>query len=231
MSLKRSFIQMSITKQIYCGLFGMAVLTCTNVFILIFCTSLILTNIIRHSVNNELERMDNDMINIYAQFADVTAILFLDLGKYDIALLRLFYKNLIKEESKTSNNYFEQLTSSEDNFIVSTNNSNQTCDTNGNCFAYLLSSQSSTLNSNTKKKLELMIPLLKVSMNTKPYNKEPDSLFQEIYFYFKKENTFLSFPYNSKKITTYLENIKAFENNATKFEELNRAIVTKFKTE
>ena len=43
MSLKRSFIQMSITKQIYCGLFGMAVLTCTNVFILIFCTSLILT--------------------------------------------------------------------------------------------------------------------------------------------------------------------------------------------
>ena len=231
MSLKRSFIQMSITKQIYCGLFGMAVLTCTNVFILIFCTSLILTNIIRHSVNNELERMDNDMINIYAQFADVTAILFLDLGKYDIALLRLFYKNLIKEESKTSNNYFEQLTSSEDNFIVSTNNSNQTCDTNGNCFAYLLSSQSSTLNSNTKKKLELMIPLLKVSMNTKPYNKEPDSLFQEIYFYFKEDNTFLSFPYNSKKITTYLENIKAFENNATKFEELNRAIVTKFKTE
>ena len=233
MSLKRSFIQMSITKQIYCGLFGMAVLTCTNVFILIFCTSLILTNIIRHSVNNELERMDNDMINIYAQFADVTAILFLDLGKYDIALLRLFYKNLIKEESKTSNNYFEQLTSSEDNFIDSTDNSNQTCDTNGNCFAYL-SSQSSTLstfNSNTKKKLELMIPLLKVSMNTKPYNKEPDSLFQEIYFYFKEDNTFLSFPYNSKKITTYLENIKAFENNATKFEELNRAIVTKFKTE
>ena len=168
MSLKRSFIQMSITKQIYCGLFGMAVLTCTNVFILIFCTSLILTNIIRHSVNNELERMDNDMINIYAQFADVTAILFLDLGKYDIALLRLVYKNLIKEESKTSNNYFEQLTSPEDNFFVSTDNSNQKCDTNGNCFAYLLSSQSSTLNSNTKKKLELMIPLLKVSINTKP---------------------------------------------------------------
>ena len=78
MSLKRSFIQMSITKQIYCGLFGMAVLTCTNVFILIFCTSLILTNILNQSVNNELEHIDNNMMNIYAQFADVTGVLFLD---------------------------------------------------------------------------------------------------------------------------------------------------------
>ena len=227
MSLKRSFIQMSITKQIYCGLFGMAVLTCTNVFILIFCTSLILTNILRQSVNNELERMDNNMINIYSQFADVTGILFLDLGKYEIGLLRLFYQNLCEEEN---NNYFAQLAqSSDDHFVVSTNNGSSTCDTNGDCFAYL-NSQSS-LEQSMKDKLELMIPLLKVSMNTKPYNKEVDSLFQEIYFYFKEKNTFISFPYNSKKITTYLENITAFANNDTKYQELNKAIVNKFKDE
>ena len=227
MSLKRSFIQMSITKQIYCGLFGMAVLTCTNVFILIFCTSLILTNILRQSVNNELERMDNNMINIYSQFADVTGILFLDLGKYEIGLLRLFYQNLCEEET---NNYFDQLAlSSGYHFVVSTNNGSTTCDTNGDCFAYL-NSQSS-LDPGISKKLELMIPLLKVSMNTKPYNKETDSLFQEIYFYFKEKNTFISFPYNSKKITTYLENITAFANNATKYQELNTAIVNKFKDE
>lgn len=227
MSLKRSFIQMSITKQIYCGLFGMAVLTCTNVFILIFCTSLILTNILRQSVNNELERMDNNMINIYSQFADVTGILFLDLGKYEIGLLRLFYQNLCEEES---NNYFDQLTpSSGDHFVVSTNNSNTACDTNGDCFAYLNSK--SSLEKSMKDKLELMIPLLKVSMNTKPYNKETDSLFQEIYFFFKEKKTFISFPYNSKTITTYLENINAFANNATKYQELNTAIVNKFKDE
>ena len=78
MSLKRAFIQMSITKQIYFGLFGMAVLTCVNVFILIFITSLILTNILYRSVNTSLEKLDNNMISLYAQFADVTGSLFLD---------------------------------------------------------------------------------------------------------------------------------------------------------
>lgn len=229
MSLKRSFIQMSITKQIYCGLFGMALLTCVNVFILIFCTSLILTNILNQSVNNELEKMDNDMINVYAQFADITGILFLDLGKYDIALLRVFYQNLIEEKKTTTDGYFQQIPSCDDDdskFVECSVLDNTACNDSGDCFAYM-----GTI-TNKKKILELIIPILKVSMKTKPYNQEANSLFQEIYFYFKEEPLFISFPYNIDKITNYQTLVNAFTANQTLyFDNLSNSIANKYKNE
>ena len=158
MSLKRSFIQMSITKQIYCGLFGMAVLTCTNVFILIFCTSLILTNILNQSINNELEHIDNNMMNIYAQFADVTGVLFLDLGKYDIALLRRFYQNLIEEaKDETDVGFFKQINPIESHFVEGSVLDNNKCDSSKDCFAYV-----GTISESKAKILELLAPILKV---------------------------------------------------------------------
>ena len=230
MSLKRSFIQMSITKQIYFGLFGMAVLTCTNVFILIFCTSLILTNILNQSVNNELEHIDNNMMNIYAQFADVTGVLFLDLGKYDIALLRLFYQNLIEEakDETIDKGYLQQMSFSpiQRYFVDSSVLDNGDCDSSKDCFAYV-----GEISEDRQKILELLVPILKVSMKTRPYHQQADELFQEIYFYFNDDKLFASFPYMSERVKNYKSLVDAFKSNPQFFSNLTQSMANKYKNE
>ena len=228
MSLKRSFIQMSITKQInilwvvWDGGVDMHERIYIN-----FCTSLILTNILNQSVNNELEHIDNNMMNIYAQFADVTGVLFLDLGKYDIALLRRFYQNLIEEaKDETDVGFFKQINPIESHFVEGSVLDNNKCDSSKDCFAYV-----GTISESKAKILELLAPILKVSMKTKPYHQLADELFQEIYFYFNDEKLFASFPYMIERVKNYQPLVTAFKSNPEYFSNLSQSMANKYKTE
>ena len=166
-------------------------------------------------------------MNIYAQFADVTGVLFLDLGKYDIALLRCFYQNLIEEaKDETDVGFFKQINPIESHFVEGSVLDNNKCDSSKDCFAYV-----GTISESKAKILELLAPILKVSMKTKPYHQLADELFQEIYFYFNDEKLFASFPYMIERVKNYQPLVTAFKSNPEYFSNLSHSMANKYKTE
>lgn len=223
MSLKRAFIQMSITKQIYFGLFGMAVLTCVNVFILIFITSLILTNILYRSVNTSLEKLDNNMMSLYAQFADVTGSLFLDQGKEEILTLRYFFRNL-----KEIKDYFLPefiFTNDINKYFKEYSNPLSDCEV---FYCFYFQSFSNAFSENDKKLFIIMIPILENMLKVKPYDKHSRTLFQEIYFTLNDKQVFLSYPYDKEKIKKS-ELVPIY--NKTLFDVLVNSTINKYKEE
>lgn len=223
MSLKRTFIQMSITKQIYFGLFGMAILTCANVFILIFITSFILSNIIYRSVNIALEKLDNNMMSLYAQFADVTGSLFLEQGKLEIVMLRYFFENLKKDK----NNFISQLVPDDDIKKYFKENSDSSSDCKSDCpNSFYFQSFSDDFSEEDKKLFIIMIPVLETMMKVKPYDNESGNLFQEIYFTLNDKQVFISYPYDTKKI-----NELAKDYTKAQFDKLVDSTISKYKEE
>ena len=94
MALKRSFIQMPITQQMYVGLLGMTCISCLHVFLLLLISLFVLLHLICYNIEYELDKNDNNAINGFTHYADLEANLFLDIYKREIATLRMFINNI-----------------------------------------------------------------------------------------------------------------------------------------
>ena len=192
MSLKKSFIKMSITKQLYFGVFGAAILTCVNVLVLIFITSLILIIVINNSVSNVLEKMDSHMMTLYGQFIKLAGSLFFDEGKNEIEILRYFYSNL-KEASSNSETFelVDDPTSFSninlDNYFVTINETNIECEQNKNCIFYQMF-ENQTFNFITKKIFVHLLPIMLCTIKIKPYDRNTDYIFSELYYVLNDNN-------------------------------------------
>ena len=224
---------MSIKKQISFGLFGMAILTCLNVFVLIFITAIILSSTLYHSIIYALEKMDNNMINIFGHYADYTGTIFMDEGKLEIQIIRFFYKNLDEiAQGINFQNYFNEFTSfvQLNNFFIKNTEINESlytkCKRTSNCY-YLQIFNSGTFSLVEQTIFTLMIPLLTISMKVKPYDKYAGYLFDEIYFALKEKNLYLSFPFDENKLTN--SDYKSYSDIA--FSNLTTTLTTKYQKE
>lgn len=224
MSLKSSFIRMSITKQMYFGLFGMAILTCTNIFVLIFATAIILSSILHTSISNELEKNDINAMNLCGQSSDLTGNSLTNEGKTETLIIRMFYENLKESDVK-------QFFSSDDtdNYFLSKEENEEKinfCEINKICYYYQIFN-SAAFDLDDKIIFLLMIPVLNSTMNVKAYDTLTGYIFNEIYFTLNEKNIYLSFPYNKDKLTNkYNQNY-----NDTLFKLLTSTLVTKYKEE
>lgn len=229
MSLKSSFIRMSITKQIYFGIFGMAILTCMNIFILIFGTAIIISNILYTSVTSELEKNDNKVMNLCGQSSDFTGNVLMNQGKSETLILRMFYDNLKEFAQKDYLLEFSSFTDTDNYFLTKEENNNEkinVCQKNQNCYYYQIFNFS-TLDPINKTILLLMIPILNSTMKVKAYDTLAGYIFNEIYFILKEKNIYLSFPYNKNKLTNKYSIIY----NDELFTLLTSTLVKKYKEE
>lgn len=99
MALKRSFIQMPITQQMYVGLLGMTCISCLHVFLLLLISLFVLLHLISYNIQYELDKNDNNAINGFTHYADLEANLFLDIYKRELTLLRMFINSIDNVDS------------------------------------------------------------------------------------------------------------------------------------
>ena len=174
MALKRSFIQMPITQQMYVGLLGMTCISCLHVFLLLLISLFVLLHLICYNIEYELDKNDNNAINGFTHYADLEANLFLDIYKREIATLRMFINSIdnVNINQDVLNEYASKCVKSE-------------C-VNGLC-AYNVD-VTSICPDNTKdvclfKKLIVAQSVMKVILKTTSYNfNDPKPLFSYLEF-------------------------------------------------
>ena len=162
MALKRSFIQMPITQQMYVGLLGMTCISCLHVFLLLIISLFVLLHLICYNIQYELDKNENNAINGFTHYADLEANLFLDIYKRELTILRMFINNV--------------------DVNCDTNDAGETIDTS-NCGIYVHNTGIPDEDLCFFRKLFLARSLVKVILKTTSYNfNDPKPLLSYIEF-------------------------------------------------
>ena len=108
---------MSINKQIYFGIFGISLLSCINIFLLLFIICLIILSKQLFLIQKDLDMRDNNSFIEIGKLVDIISVTLIEQIKNEIYLIRLIIENY-----NNSNYYYYFDTQNYNNNFYSNNN-------------------------------------------------------------------------------------------------------------